>query len=107
RHVVCLVLGAHSIESVLYPVSNDLLPRRRLLPSRRNSNGNGLKILSGRTCGRKRGCTANWVRGIMRSAEPQTVDSVFREHGQGFQTLNPERYLPMAVIRTKVRSGDD
>ncbi len=43
----------------------------------------------------------------MRSAEPQTVDSVFREHGQGFQTLNPERYLPMAVIRTKVRSGDD
>jgi len=55
----------------------------------------------------KRGCTANWVRGIMRSAEPQTVDSVFREHGQGFQTLNPERYLPMAVIRTKVRSGDD
>ena len=55
----------------------------------------------------KRGCTENWVRGIMRSAEPQTVDSVFREHGQGFQTLNPERYLRMAVIWNKVRSGDD
>ena len=55
----------------------------------------------------KRGRTENWVRGIRRSAEPQTVDSVFRGHGQGFQTLNPERYLRMAVIWNRVRSGDD
>ena len=55
----------------------------------------------------KRGRTENWVRGIRRSVEPQTVDSVFREHGQGFQTLNPERYVRMAVIWNKVRSGDD
>lgn len=55
----------------------------------------------------KRSCTENWVRGIFRSSEPQTVDLVFREHGQEFQSPNPERYLRMAVIWNKVRSGDD
>ena len=55
----------------------------------------------------KRGCTENWVRGIMRSSEPQTVDLVFRQHGPVFQSLDPERYLRMAVIWNKVRSGDD
>jgi hypothetical protein len=55
----------------------------------------------------KRGCTENWVRGIMRSSEPQTVDFVFREHGREFQSLNGERYLQLAVLWNKVRSGDD
>ena len=55
----------------------------------------------------KQGCSENWVRGIMRSSEPQTVDLVLREHGKEFQGLNGERYLRMAVIWNKVRSGDD
>ena len=55
----------------------------------------------------KQGCTENWVRGIIRSSEPQTVDLVFREHGREFQSLNGERYLKLAVLWNKVRSGDD
>ena len=55
----------------------------------------------------KRGCTENWVRGIMRSAEPRSVDSVLRKHGQEFQALNTEQYLRIAVIWNKVRFGDD
>src|SRR2546422_6894589 len=56
---------------------------------------------------RKRGCTENWVRGIMRSSEPETVDFVFREHRREFQSLNGERYLQLAVLWNKGRSGDD
>ena len=56
---------------------------------------------------RKRGCTENWVRGIMRSSEPQTVDLVLRELGREFQSLNGGRYLQLAVQWNKVRTGDD
>ena len=55
----------------------------------------------------KQGCTENWVRGIMRSSEPQTVDFVFREHGREFQGLNGERYLQLAILWNRVRTGDD
>src|SRR5436309_6842355 len=46
----------------------------------------------------KQGCTENWVGGIMRSSEPQTVDCVFGEHGGEVQSLDGEWYLALAVI---------
>src|SRR2546425_13190658 len=56
---------------------------------------------------RKRGCTENWVEGIMRSSEPQTVDVVLRELGREFQSLNGGRHLQLAVPWSKVRRDDD